>query len=288
MGRLQISIIIGVAALGLAGAASPIAKPAPAAAVAPADPTYAPYADRTSDDCYRAADHDAADLCAQWRASVAAEAAVKEARYATWAGIGATLVSALGLIGLLYSLWQTRGALAEAQRANEITLRNELRAEEQAKEEKLNIARQLRAYMGAFESRILFDGFPRLSLKFKNYGATPATIVSTRICVMVDEVRPVTVKFDPDWEIDIHRTHKDVPPTSYIERIIPLDAIVAQFGDEIAEGALCLYVRVDLETVDIYGGIHWSRTMLGSYDHQYRNGGIGTIDQHVGHEDPKA
>ena len=74
-----------VLALGLvlAGAAPPkeggIGK-APAEKIkpsAPKTPDYSAYPDKEAESCYTAKDHDSADLCAQWRAAIAAEKAAK-------------------------------------------------------------------------------------------------------------------------------------------------------------------------------------------------------------------
>ena len=51
------------------------AQPLPPVAAVTA-PQYTPEPDRNADGCYNARDHDAADLCAQWRAAIAAEKAL--------------------------------------------------------------------------------------------------------------------------------------------------------------------------------------------------------------------
>lgn len=97
-------------------------------------PPYVPYKDRNADPCYYAKNHDSADLCAQWRAALAAEKAAQEARTATiWAAF-ATLLSAIGVAGLIYTIWQTNGALGEARRGNRISLLVEKRSRREARE----------------------------------------------------------------------------------------------------------------------------------------------------------
>nr|GLK21708.1 hypothetical protein GCM10017606_25350 [Microbacterium terregens] len=86
------------------------------------------------DACYRAEDHDTADLCAQWRAALAAEKAAHEARRATNWTIGATLASILAIAGLIITIWQTHGALSEARRGNRYALLAEKRARREARE----------------------------------------------------------------------------------------------------------------------------------------------------------
>jgi hypothetical protein len=85
-----------------------------------AAPNYAAYPDRNASECYNAEDHDSADLCAQWRAAIAAESS---ARWSFWAfclgGVGAFL-SAIGLGALWVSLRQTERSLGEARESNRI------------------------------------------------------------------------------------------------------------------------------------------------------------------------
>lgn len=105
--------------------------PTPSPSVA-AEPTYRPYPRYNPDPCYNSKDHDSADLCAQWRAAMAAEKTTQEARRATTWSIVATLFSFLTVVGLIVSLSQTQGALAEARRGNLIAQRSIARATRQA------------------------------------------------------------------------------------------------------------------------------------------------------------
>lgn len=95
---------------------NPSTNSAEQAAVKP----YTPYPGYNPDPCYQAKDHDTADLCAQWRAAMAAEKAANEARRATNWSIVATFLSALGLGAIVWSLTQTERALVSSQGANEI------------------------------------------------------------------------------------------------------------------------------------------------------------------------
>ena len=81
----------------------PTAQPAEEAAAEP----YAPYSGYAPDPCYQAKSHDTADLCAQWRAAIAAEKAAHEARRATNWSIIATLLSAISLGAVAYALYLT-------------------------------------------------------------------------------------------------------------------------------------------------------------------------------------
>jgi hypothetical protein len=129
----------------------------------PVAPKYAPYSDREAEACYYAGDHDAADLCAQWRAAVATEKAAHEARRATAWSIVSTVLSGLALGALIWTLLQAENALREARKANEIS-------EQTAR-------RQLRAYVTMKKLRItnvVLNGRPEVSYEIHNVGQTPA------------------------------------------------------------------------------------------------------------------
>lgn len=98
--------------------------------VKPANPTSRPSLERRQP-CANPRGHDEADLCAQWRAAVAAE-------QGAWAGVwsmrftvAGAIFSAFGLLALISTLQQGRRALARARKANRIADRaskNGLRA----------------------------------------------------------------------------------------------------------------------------------------------------------------
>jgi hypothetical protein len=119
-GRL---VALAVAAIALASTQHVSAKSGDKShhdQVQPAPP-YAPYGPLSRDSCYRSENHDTADLCAQWRAAVAAEKAASAAKESvTWTIVG-TILSFAALGALLWTLRQTERALAEAKRGNEIT-----------------------------------------------------------------------------------------------------------------------------------------------------------------------
>lgn len=107
-------------------------------------PTYKPYAKYNPDPCYRADNHDTADLCAQWRAAIAAEKAANEARIATIAAIVGTIFGLATVVGLTITIWQTNGALGEARRGNRLNLAIERRARREAKAAAVDQARSIR------------------------------------------------------------------------------------------------------------------------------------------------
>jgi len=87
-------------------------------------PAYAAYPEPNSSDCYKAQNHDSADLCAQWRAAIAAERAANASWWGVfWVVIG-TALSGAGLFALLAALNQTERSLREAARANDIAKDN--------------------------------------------------------------------------------------------------------------------------------------------------------------------
>jgi hypothetical protein len=100
----------------------------------PPAPSYAPYPGYNPDPCYQSQDHDAADLCAQWRASIAAEKAAHETRRSTNWSIVATFLSFIAVIGLIVTIRQTYGALGEARRGNRLNLMQERRSRREGRE----------------------------------------------------------------------------------------------------------------------------------------------------------
>lgn len=195
------------------GGAQQSAATAPAPApTEPTKPAYRAYSDRDSEACYNADDHDSADLCAQWRAAAAAEKAAHEARRATNWSIIATVLSALTLGGLIFSLLQTNGALGEARKGNKLSMRENVRATMRsiasAKDtaEAIQVAKrnadaagriadlaehnsklQLRAYIAPIEARCDFATGAAISgyVRFCNHGATPAKEVRVTVVTWI-------------------------------------------------------------------------------------------------------
>ena len=140
MGRELRFVALVAVAFALAGAQQPQkqqqssagAKAAEHAVPTPPELPYKAYPNRNADACYGSKDHDAADLCAQWRAALATEKAAHEARRATTWAITATVLSLATVVGLIVTIWQTFGALGEARRGNLIAQRANARATRQA------------------------------------------------------------------------------------------------------------------------------------------------------------
>ncbi len=84
---------------------------------------FAAYPVEESNRCYSAPDHDSADLCAQWRAAIAAEKAADAAAFSNTLSIIGAVLSAVGLGALLVTIRQGRRALRRAAKANRIAQR---------------------------------------------------------------------------------------------------------------------------------------------------------------------
>ncbi|MET3761089.1 hypothetical protein [Sphingomonas sp. UYEF23] len=130
---------------------------------------YSAYPDGDSHQCYYAKDHDSADLCAQWRAAVAAE---WSARWTFWTFVTSgfsTLLSIVGLFALITTLRQTERSLKQSRKSNRI-------AQDVAQ-------KQLRAYIGIASVKMDAKN-GNVWFYVKNYGQTRAikvTVFSRRI-----------------------------------------------------------------------------------------------------------
>jgi len=99
----------------------------------------------SSTGCYQHTDHDTADLCAQWRAALAAEASAHEARRATnWSVFGA-IISLLGTVGLIVTIFLTKKSIDMTRLANQMTEAANTAADIRARETAIETARALAA-----------------------------------------------------------------------------------------------------------------------------------------------
>jgi len=71
---------------------------------------YAAYPDIYEQRCYASKNHDSADLCAQWRAALAAEKAADAADWGTRIAVIGTVLSFISTILVLFALHQTAEA----------------------------------------------------------------------------------------------------------------------------------------------------------------------------------
>ena len=284
MFRVNGSIILAFAGLVLIGVQNPAKQPQetfgnqqtqtrtkPSAASPPETPkpSYQPYADRYADSCYNANDHDSADLCAQWRAAFAAERAATEARRATTWAIVAALLSFIGVGGLIYTIWQTHGALGEARRGNRLNLLFEKRARREAKEaavetgkalavarnnarsakQHVSIAkdsaeRQLRAYVSIVElpgGRLVAGEEIEFPFSLVNRGQTPAHNVSFAGTAFV---RPKEWIFIDGGIIDeVGRPNLVIPPSGKFNVLCSSGVILSQdIWNNIMNGSAIAYV----------------------------------------------
>jgi hypothetical protein len=76
---------------------------------------YQPYPNKDADACYKAQDHDAADLCAQWRAAVAAEHAASASGTANYIAAAGALLTFISICLLIWTLVQTQRATKAAE-----------------------------------------------------------------------------------------------------------------------------------------------------------------------------
>lgn len=206
-------------------------------------PPYRPYPQRYSDACYKAENHDTADLCAQWRAAVAAEKAADEARLATIAAIVGTILTLITVVGLTVTIWQTNGALAEARRGNRLNLLFERRARKESRKADADQARalelaaaqvdvaqdtarrQLRPYVGVQGSVFSPPGtLPAAGfhITWKNYGQTPATNLHIVYSIGYG-TSPYTAEVVDavEWQHVSTRNHIDIPPSQTASSFIP-------------------------------------------------------------------
>lgn len=288
-------IILALAGLVLAGAQQPAkqakaatssqqAKSSTEATATPTktpEPSYRPYANRYSDACYEDQNHDTADLCAQWRAAIAAEKAAKEARIATIAAIIGTILSLATVIGLIVTIWQTHGALGEARRGNRLNLiferrsRRESRKAADDQERALAIAQrnadiaemtvketqrigeaQVRCYISAVSARIAFfaTGEQYFYCTVKNSGRSPAMAVTLQaklstFCTKTKETRT--------WDVrpDAYRFEFQVASGGERELggFVFRDKLVKFESDAIAGNTLLLTLYATISGKDVFG-----------------------------------
>ena len=206
--RLFYAAFVGLA---VAGAAPPQKQAVGAQTADQVSPTptptndYAPYPDKDADRCYQAKNHDSADLCAQWRAAIAAEKAADSTYWGNVVGgIGAAL-SFLSVVLVIAALRQTERSLKESMEANDI-------ASQTAK-------RQLRAYVMAEDQTIdgLWRGGPTtMTLKVYNRGQTPAYNVRVWSVVTGTLENPDQCKIFRRAGEKFHQSTIDVGPGNFV------------------------------------------------------------------------
>jgi len=149
--------------------ATPAAVASPQPAPSP-EPPFVAHRDPLDARCYRETDHDRADLCAQWRAALAAESAAWNSHQANIIAMVSTAVGLFGIIGLLITLRLTRTANALSRRAAEAAEKTMLDSRQigEAQSRCYLSIEAVRAYISEA------DGRPRLLVSIRNSGASPA------------------------------------------------------------------------------------------------------------------
>lgn len=244
--------------------------------------TFVAYPGYDPAPCYHARDHDAADLCAQWRASIAAEKSAHEARRATFWSLIATLLSALGVGGLIYTIWQTKGSLAEARRGNRIAMKANARATRQAvasditTQRALEYARlnadaahrlaeasdqgfrkQLRAYLVAGDVEILSVTEDNIfgSLYIKSKGQTPASITEIKYSAYVGSFPRRTAE-DGKFPLHSFLQFSTILVGGDNQKLL----FKVQKGDQqkaLADHlSYCIYIYGSVDYTDVFGDAH--------------------------------
>lgn len=142
-----------------------------------ADPAFAAYPYKDADTCYNAKTHDSADLCAQWRAAVAAEEAVDAAKRANFLSIVGAILTVVGL-AFIYTTFRETKRTAEAAVSG---VKEAQRAADAAHQANLEMRYSQRAWMshkGVYLGLVHDDdgNIIRLEahLEWVNAGPTPA------------------------------------------------------------------------------------------------------------------
>lgn len=270
-----------------------VAAPTPLVTASPTR-DFAAYPGYNPDPCYQANDHNAADLCAQWRSAIAAEKAAHEARRATNWSIIATLLGASTVIGLIITIYQTHGALGEARRGNILAMRENARATRRASAAAKETAEalaaanmsagaanrhakvaeestlvQLRSYL--IVDRIEVFGIPaqsdiHIEIVIKNVGMTPARVKQVRVLLWGGAMTISPMDDGPEPESYYHLL--DWFPQATEDRILVgcKDVSAISKMNEVEQFNAYAYGRI--EYVDVFGHDRWMTFA-------YRNRGWG-------------
>ena len=205
----------------------PTAQPTQQAAAG----SYAPYSGYNPDSCYQAKDHDAADLCAQWRASIAAEKAAHEARRATDWAIVATFLSALSIAAVAWALKLTVDSNGIAKQ----TLETEKASVAEANRPWLmpQIVRIGKVSDGEFEGGIFF------AAEMRNSGVRPTICLYLRADVETSISATDSPPF-PQCAVEDHHGYA-APGGIALTSVRPVSKEIVENWKE---GKLCLWMRL--------------------------------------------
>lgn len=211
----------------------PQQAPSPSPSPSPTANPYLPYPDKYAERCYDASDHDAADLCAQWRAAIAAEKAAEATTFANLISGAGALLSFISVVLVVITLRQTRNA----NRYSEDTAEKELRA-----------------YLSFVElhAGTSQKGEWKIQVEWRNTGSTPANN-AIGFCDWRDFPEGVPDDFNfPVTPLRSHEGASAIGPGQTIftaaERRIPLFVVPL-----IAEGKANVVVWSSVDYIDIYG-----------------------------------
>lgn len=219
--------------------------------------------------CTQPENNDRCDLEAQWVAAAAAD------RSASW-GIAQAIFSALGLIGLIWSLYYTRravlvaeGATTDAIEALKVASRNADATVDMVRVAQDTAHVQLRAYLD-FDG-VTFD--PNLderddgttvvnvSVVLKNYGQTPARDLIVGVQYQIKNALGITFHFTPTDQ----RKHVTIAPQdtgTQNEFVVLNDDLVRN----LQTGAYQLIALFDVRYRDVFGQAHTLQTNFQSMD----------------------
>lgn len=204
--------------------------------------------------------HSDDDLCAQWKA---ADSASDAAQWAWWQ----TILSALGIVGLLFSLYYTRKAVLAAEDATRdadaalaIAERNAKAASELVAVSEKTASMQLRAYLAVQKIEpvdVPKTSFFAVRVHISNDGQTPA---KTTAVSDASYIGPFP-QFDPRQSGPAQTVHIHFPPvlnpgcSAVILTAGMEDADYDKFRNSGDDEALYIYGRV--EYVDAFAANHW-------------------------------
>lgn len=180
------------------------------------------------------------------------------------------LISAVGLVALVYTLRQTDKSLWLAREANK-------HSEDTAK-------CQLRAYLGISDYEfdpITFETFntsARITIEAKNFGQTPA-----RGALCFIKVACTPWGSDPEWpkkwDYESVALPADVQPGAPLARDIAMPDRTIEVMEELTSGTYAFYVLVKMVYDDVFGFRHNQDTLLYARGKRYLRGELGICAQ---------
>lgn len=236
----------------------------------PAAAPYTPYPRVNDPHCYEASDHDAADLCAQWRAAIAAERAANGAGLANWIGATSAVLSFISTVLVLIALAQTRTANKfsqmeyDASREEAKTARlqtiDAIKISRKQQEESYRIAQfQSRPYVSLSNIRILSPkndvNRPVVIADIKNYGTTIGLNVQKKYAVVVTN-NPPPPGFVRDLQLHETPYASDMAPGHESQLIAPIPASAWQHIEYIKKRTIGIFVYISFSYEDLFGNTH--------------------------------